>query len=286
MRSRIGVTLRGLCHTGSSAGARHRTCTVHVPERAVLHHEPPSLTLTHHNGTNNLDLQRYEAAQEGHSDVLTYLLSLGASTEGVVPRAKRSAAESTDVELDREYPLLSAEEDQGANPVHVAAAGGDAAAGANPVHLAAGAAAGANTEGDGGHAAAEGQRARSSDFSGAIYVASATGHVNNVAVLLEHGVDINKPDNDGWSALMFAAQEGHANVAKFLLERGAEVHRPKLSFRLSSLLLELDGSVRVCGRGRARGGEEGARSLIHLPHSRIIHPTPFSAHVRARTYLI
>lgn len=41
--------------------------------------------------------------------------------------------------------------------------------------------------------------------------------------LLDAGVSINQPDNNGNTALMIAAQNGHSNLIKLLLENGADV---------------------------------------------------------------
>ena len=50
------------------------------------------------------------------------------------------------------------------------------------------------------------------------FVAAAeVGDVRKVRDLLRRGADINKPDGDGWTALIAAAAEGHLEVVKMLL---------------------------------------------------------------------
>ena len=48
------------------------------------------------------------------------------------------------------------------------------------------------------------------------------GHTEIVAVLLEHGADINVKSRDGSTALHAAAFLGRAETAKLLLEKGAD----------------------------------------------------------------
>ena len=48
------------------------------------------------------------------------------------------------------------------------------------------------------------------------------GHTTAVAMLLEHGADINARSRDGGTALHAAAFFGHTETAKFLLEKGAD----------------------------------------------------------------
>ena len=51
------------------------------------------------------------------------------------------------------------------------------------------------------------------------FVAAAeVGDVRKVRDLLRRGADINKPDGDGWTALIAAAAEGHLEVVKMLLD--------------------------------------------------------------------
>jgi uncharacterized protein len=41
-------------------------------------------------------------------------------------------------------------------------------------------------------------------------------------VLLEHQVDVNLTDNDGWTALMVVSNKGYADIVKLLLENDAD----------------------------------------------------------------
>ncbi|KAJ4855811.1 ankyrin repeats (3 copies) domain-containing protein [Trichoderma breve] len=54
--------------------------------------------------------------------------------------------------------------------------------------------------------------------------AAASGSLDIVKLLLEHGGDPNYRDRDGWSAIHWAAEEGYYGVVKLLLEKGANVN--------------------------------------------------------------
>ena len=55
-------------------------------------------------------------------------------------------------------------------------------------------------------------------------VASRTGNVDAMKVLLDHGADVNAKETlRGTTPLMWAADEGHAPAIKLLIERGADI---------------------------------------------------------------
>jgi ankyrin repeat protein len=57
-----------------------------------------------------------------------------------------------------------------------------------------------------------------------LMVASRTGNVDAMKVLLDHGADVNAKDTlRGTTALMWAADEGHAPAIQLLLEHGADI---------------------------------------------------------------
>ncbi len=56
----------------------------------------------------------------------------------------------------------------------------------------------------------------------ALNVASDSGHLDVVTVLLELGADPNIASNDGWTPLNAALDNGHLDVFKLLLELGAD----------------------------------------------------------------
>ena len=56
-----------------------------------------------------------------------------------------------------------------------------------------------------------------------IVAASASGHVEIVELLLEHGAKVDMRENNGLSALFIASENGHTEMVRLLLEYGAEV---------------------------------------------------------------
>jgi hypothetical protein len=55
--------------------------------------------------------------------------------------------------------------------------------------------------------------------------AAAAGDIEKMEFCLEHGMDVNAKDSDGWLPLVAAANAGKLEAVKFLIERGAD---PKL----------------------------------------------------------
>ncbi len=55
-------------------------------------------------------------------------------------------------------------------------------------------------------------------------VASRTGNVDAIKVLLDHGADVNAKETlRGTTPLMWAADEGHAPAIQLLIEHGADI---------------------------------------------------------------
>ena len=66
--------------------------------------------------------------------------------------------------------------------------------------------------------------AKNSDGVTALYLAAQNGRADIVKLLLEYGADVNATTNYGVTALHFAAQNGRADIVKLLLEYGADVN--------------------------------------------------------------
>ena len=60
---------------------------------------------------------------------------------------------------------------------------------------------------------------------GLLHVVANWGDVEAVRVLLDAGVEIDRPGEDGCTALHEAVGQGHPEVVRLLLERGADPYR-------------------------------------------------------------
>ena len=57
-----------------------------------------------------------------------------------------------------------------------------------------------------------------------MYASEYDHNIEIVKLLLEHGADINLPDNYGHTALMMASLEGNTEIVRLLLDQGADVN--------------------------------------------------------------
>ena len=57
-----------------------------------------------------------------------------------------------------------------------------------------------------------------------LHQASFYGALESGRCLLDHGADINARDYDGWTPLLLAAYQGHVELVRMLLKRGAEIN--------------------------------------------------------------
>ncbi len=82
-----------------------------------------------------------------------------------------------------------------------------------------------------------------------LMVASRTGNVDAMKVLLDHGAEVNAKENlRGTTPLMWAADEGHAAAIQLLIQRGADI-------KATSSLVER-------GRGPALGKSNDPRKAV------------------------
>ncbi len=61
--------------------------------------------------------------------------------------------------------------------------------------------------------------------SGMLHIASRLNLQGNLRVLLEKGVQINKEDDRGNTALIYAAEWGHQDIFRTLLKSNADVNK-------------------------------------------------------------
>ena len=56
----------------------------------------------------------------------------------------------------------------------------------------------------------------------ALMLACRRGKRALVEWMVEHGAEVDRKDNKGWSSLMFSVDSGHGDIARFLLDKGAK----------------------------------------------------------------
>ena len=62
------------------------------------------------------------------------------------------------------------------------------------------------------------------DINKSFYAAVCEGNEECIKLFLDYGVDVNKTNNDGWTALMNASYNWETDIQKLLLDAGAEVN--------------------------------------------------------------
>jgi ankyrin repeat protein len=75
----------------------------------------------------------------------------------------------------------------------------------------------------------------SEDGETALHRAASRGHLNAVALLLDHGAKVDATDGEGVTPLILASYRGQTEVVKLLLQRGAAVNAREKRNGLSSL---------------------------------------------------
>ena len=70
---------------------------------------------------------------------------------------------------------------------------------------------------------------------------AAHGHTKTVQTLLTHGVQVNRQDKHGATALMLAAARGHTDVVTTLLAKGADVNLQHTTGQTALMLAVVGG---------------------------------------------
>ena len=65
----------------------------------------------------------------------------------------------------------------------------------------------------------------------ALHAAARHGRIETVKILVAHDADLNKADKDGWAALYWAACNGHTEIARSLVESGANINALKAALQ-------------------------------------------------------
>ena len=152
-----------------------------------------------------LDYALAVASNQGHSEIIEFLLECGAKIDDANALVVASENGRTDVVQlllvhgSRQYlPALIAASQRGYNEIIKLLL--DTSVKVNGVHT-----------------TVYGEQC-------ALMSASKNGQIETVELLLQHGADVNLKNKRGLSALMLASQNGHIKVTKLLLERGAQIN--------------------------------------------------------------
>lgn len=89
------------------------------------------------------------------------------------------------------------------------------------------------------------QRANSNDGRACLHFAASQGHVDVIATLLRHGVDVNQKDHQGHTALAYAARDNQGKVVSALLNHGANEKLADVDGRIPRDFAEERGHVDI-----------------------------------------
>ncbi|KAL6818997.1 ankyrin [Trichoderma camerunense] len=113
--------------------------------------------------------------------------------------------------------------------------------------------------------------------------AAASGDVDTVKLLLEHGGDPNYRDRDGWSAIHWAAEEGHPEIVALLLDRGANANAVS-SYGTSPLHCAANGGVVSIVKMLLENGADPLKSTCHGWTA--LHHAAFMGHSEVVQFLL
>jgi hypothetical protein len=104
---------------------------------------------------------------------------------------------------------------------------------------------------------AEDINATSRGWETPLYVASASGHLGVVSLLLQHNpdVDAKRTVNHDWTSLHVASCSGHAKIAQVLLEHGANVNALSTSNSTPLKWASVNGYLEVVRLLLSRGAD-------------------------------
>lgn len=85
-----------------------------------------------------------------------------------------------------------------------------------------------------------------------------------VEFLVEHGADVNRGDNEGWTPLHATASCGFLSIAKYLIEHGANVAAVNYDRELALDLSETKEMADLLQGEIEKQGKHTSSSYIHL----------------------
>ena len=93
------------------------------------------------------------------------------------------------------------------------------------------------------------------DGATALIIASFTGHLNVVQLLLDEGAEVDAKGNDGRAALFAAFQNGHLEVVQALLAKGADIDAQMNNGATALIVASQNGHLEVVQALLAKGAD-------------------------------
>ena len=101
-------------------------------------------------------------------------------------------------------------------------------------------------------------------FSDTFIGAAGNGNIRILKLMLKTGVDVNRRDSDGNTALTLAAEHGHSEAMRVLIEAGADVNKCSSNFK-TPLTIAMENGDSEAARLLVEAGADTdvSQSLAH-----------------------
>ena len=101
-----------------------------------------------------------------------------------------------------------------------------------------------------------------------LHIASLTGHLDVVRLLVQDGADKDKESNDGETPLFIATAEGHLEIVRLLLQEGADKDKGDNSGETPLFMASIQGHLEIVrlliqeGADKDKENDRGTTALV------------------------